>query len=198
MASISQLESLLARVRRRAAEPRPGRRPTSRVALRSYAEIEEDEIEDADLEEDDIEDYKGELVEIVDEPFALAPASPPVRQSPIPASPVTQRSEPPPPPPPLPSVPVPPPPPSWGSVAARARRSLRPVPPPPPAAVPTALSAVQPSVTASVAVAAEAVVSRSPVPSTANAAVAEARGQPRAGAADGFDELLERSLELGR
>jgi hypothetical protein len=196
MASISQLESLLARVRRRAAEPRPGRRPTSRMALRSYAEIEEDEIEDADLEEDEIEDYKGELVEIVDEPVVPAPV--PVRPSPIPAVPSTQRSEPPPPPPPLPSVPVPPPPPSWGSVASRVRRSLRPAPPPPPSVVPTTVSAVEPGVSASIARAAEAVVERSPVAASANAAVAEARGQARAGAADGFDDLLERSLELGR
>jgi hypothetical protein len=175
MASLARLESLLARVRQRAAEPRP-RRPASRVSLRSYAEVEDE----------DIEEYEDELVEIVDEP-SLVP--PPLRQSPIPASPATQRSEPPPPP-----LPLPRPLPTWDAVAARAARSLRPVAAPAvsvpaPAAVVPSPTRVAPEASAT------AVVARSPV--RASAPVTELRGRLPLVEGESFVDLLERSLELG-
>jgi hypothetical protein len=58
------------------------------------------------------------------------------------------------------------------------------------------VSAVQPAAEpSSIAAAAEAVILRSPLPA---APVAESRGQRPPGTADGFDELLEQSLGLGR
>jgi hypothetical protein len=185
MASISQLESLLARVRGRAAEPRP-RRPASRVSLRSYAEIEDD----------DIEEYEDDLVEIVEEPapapVALRPSSlpPPLHPSPVPA---TQRSDPP--PPPLPPPPRPPP--TWDMIAARARRSIRPVIEAPAVngAAPAAPASEPPLSQPAPGVPLGHVVARSPLaPSTA---VAESRGQLRTSEAESFADLLERSLELG-
>jgi hypothetical protein len=173
MASVSVLESLLARVRQRAAEPRPAR-PASRMAMHSYA----------DVEDDDIEEYEDELVEIVDEPAPVL-----VRQSPVPAGPVTQRSEPPPPPPP----PAPRLPPTWDVVAARAKRSLRPPESTQPRRPESAFP--QPVTQQSPAVSAAAIVARSPL--VANGRVAESRGKLPPADGESFADLLEHSLELG-
>lgn len=187
-ASRSMLESLLARVQRRAAEPR--RRssvaPLSN-AMRDVARAVEGSrpapaLVEADIAEDDIEEYDDELVEILDDgdvpPDSAPESAPEVRPLELSASApsVEMRRH------VVPQVELPPAPVS--TPAAHANPMARPAVAPPAPAIATV--AREP-------LSAEA-VSRKPIPA---ADIVQSQGARRELRAMPFVELLDASLDLG-
>ena len=186
-ASKSMLESLLARVRQRATEPRPGQLQQPLPAQKAAA-LERSAGTAATspppaarvaavtaVVEEEIEEYDDELIEILDDDDVSSDSEPPPSET---TAPLELRA-------------------SAPSVEMRRRA----VPPSSrPNAVPAAREAAAPAVPAASAPVAAArlraeVVGRRPVPATAVVQAQSARPDPRGSS---FLELLDASLDLGK
>jgi hypothetical protein len=182
-ASRSMLEALLARVQKRAAEPRTSAvfSPASELAEVEELEAEADDARTlppprAELTDEDIEDYDDELIEIIDDAEVIPQAAAAARAIDARAlvSNLDRRS---------------------GFGAAAAHGSAQSSAPKPAAAAPpsTRAAVVRSSEPANDALRAESVAPRPVAPTE----VASSRGVRRELRATSFIELLDASLKLG-